>query len=194
MAKKLNWVGGALGTISGALSMVKLATHFLEVGLGGVPAYVVDAYADFIDDVRRWLIEVPFGFTPPEWVMHGLVVWSLFFGSNLRFLTYDNHGVSLYSGVGSVGRGTRRALAGWRLRALNLIVAATGPLFTAFVFTLWLANRRMGPTGQGHWGDRFMISNRTYTLRISKLYLLILLLAPVLAAILIAWGAADDLG
>ena len=193
MSTRLVWVGGAIGTVTSALSIVKLANHLLQIGFAGVPAFILSAYSDFIADIRYWLLEIPFDLAPPEWVLHSAIVWSLFVGSNLRFLTYGNHGQGLYRGIGDVGRGTRQSLTGWRLRSLNLVVSVTGPLFSSFVFVMWLANRKEGPTGAGHWGDNLMISNRLYTVRISRLYLLILLLAPITAALFLAWGAADSL-
>jgi hypothetical protein len=192
MRMQLLWVGGAIGTVTAALSIVKLANHFFQIGFAGVPGFIFLAYTKFVTDIRRWLLEVPFDLHPPEWALHAAIVWFLFVGSNLRFLSNSNHGQSLYRGIGDVGRGTRTSLSGWALRAMNLSVSLTGPLFSTFVLVMWLANRKGGPTGVGHWGDNFMISNRTYTVRISRTYLVILLLAPLTAAAFLAWGAAES--
>ena len=192
MRTRLFWVGGAIGTVTSALSIVRLASHFLQIGFTGVPGFILSAYAKFVSDIRRWLLEIPFDLHPPEWALHAAIVWFLFVGSNLRFLTISNHGQSLYRAIGDVGRGTRQSLSGWALRVVNLSVSLTGPFFSAFVLVMWLANRKGGPTGVGHWGDNFMISNRLYTVRISGIYLVILLLAPITAAVFLAWGAAES--
>lgn len=193
MNSKVVWAGGAFAIFTNALSIVKLTNHILKVGLVGVPAYVVESYSAFVLEVRHWLVEIPFHITPPEWVMHLVIVWSLFCGSNYRFLAYDGRGQRLIRGFGDVGRGIKKPLSPRATRLANIGLSASGPVFALFVLLMWLGNRRMGPTGLGHWGDRFMIGNRIYTLRLSRLYLLILSLSPIAAALLIAWGAASNL-
>jgi hypothetical protein len=190
---QLLWVGAAIGVLTNALSLVKLALHFFDVGIGGMPAFVVAAYAQFVLDIRHLLIEVPFHIRPPEWAMHAAIAWSLFTGSNHRFLNFGPHGRRMIEGLGDVGRGESRPFSEPVWRLVSLLLAATGPLFALLVFIVWLGNRQMGPTGLGHWGDRLMIANRVYTLRISRIYLAILALAPVCAALVLAWGAAGNL-
>jgi hypothetical protein len=193
MVRKIIWVGGAIGTITSALSIVKLVNHFLKIGFAGVPGFVLSSYTDFVEEIRYWLVERTFGLIAPEWLIHSTVIWLLFFGSNLRFLTYRNHGQTLFSGIGDVGYGRREPLKGVLLNLLNFFVAVTGPLFSMLVLFIWIANRKGGATGLGDWGDGLMISNRRYSVRIAKIYLLVLLLSPITAAAFFVWASADSL-
>ncbi len=191
--KKLLWVGGAIGVATNALSLVKLITHFFKIGLAGIPAFVLQGYSSFVADLQYWLIELPFDIKVQAWIVHAFIVWVIFAGSNWRFLAYNQNGARLYRSFGDIGRGEKPAKSPVVVHALNIIFMLAGPLFAVFVLAMWFGNWQMGPTGLGHWGDRFMIGNRSYTLRLARLYLLILILAPALAAILVAWGAAGDI-
>ncbi len=199
MNKQLFWVGGAIGIATNALSLLKLTTHFLEIGFVGVPRFILDSYTGFVADLRYWLVELPFGITVPELAAHLFIVWILFAGSNYRFLTYkaqgsgEENGARLYRGFGDFGRGEKAGKSPKVVLLLNVLFSSTGPLFAIFILAMWLGNRRPGPGGQGRWGDLLMIGNRVYTVRLSRIYLLILLLAPTLAALLLAWGAAGSL-
>jgi hypothetical protein len=186
------WVGRVLGPLLGALALVKLASQILGVGLFGVPGLVLAAYTTVVAEVQRLLIEVPFHITPPDWAKHVVVLWLLFAGSNWRFLTLAGHGERLLRGVGDVGRGSRRgSMSSPLLYAIFVLLALAGPLFAIFVLIMWLGNQRPGPTGQGRWGDRLMIGNRMYTVRISRLYFVILALAPLTAAALLLWNSVS---
>ena len=190
---KLLWVAGAISVATNALSLVKLITHFFKIGFKGVPSYILESYSAFVKDLQYWLVELPFDIKVPELAAHAFIVWVMFAGSNWRFLTYNQNGDKLYRSLGDVGRGEKSSKPPIVVHILNVVFTLTGPFFSIFVFVMWLGNRKMGPTGVGHWGDRFMISNRIYTLGFARLYLLILILAPVLAAILLAWGAAGNI-
>jgi hypothetical protein len=54
---------------------------------------------------------------------------------------------------------------------------------------MWLGNHTGGPSGLGRWGDRFMVGNRGYTVRISIRYFVILALVPLEAGVLLIWSA-----
>lgn len=192
--KGLLWAGKVFGVLASALAIVKLVTYFFGVGLVGIPRFVLAAYTSFIDEAQRLLVEIPFHIVPPEWVKHAAVIWLLFAGTNWRFLTTARHGENLLTGVGDVGRGLRRgSMPAPVLYSCFVLLTASGPVFSIFVLFMWLGNRLPGPSGQGRWGDRLMIGNRPYTVRISGLYLLILALAPLTAAAFLVWNAASGL-
>lgn len=190
LMKKLVWIGAVIGVVSGAISLVKLASLVLRVGLLGIPAVVVAAYSRWIAEAQKYLVEIPFQITPPDWAKHVAVVYMVFVGTNWRFLTLNGHGEKLVTGIGDMGRGTRRGSLGRpALIACYVLLSLTGPLFTVLVFLLWLGNRKPGPSGAGRWGDHLMIGNRIYTTRISRIYLLILIAQPVIAAALLLWNS-----
>jgi len=186
---QLLWAGKALGILTSGLALMKLVSQFLAVGLVGIPELIVTVYADFVDAVYRALLEVPFDIVLPEWLKHGAIVWTVFAGSNWRFLTAAGHGERLITGVGDVGRGTRRgSLSQPQLYAIYLGLALVGPLFAVFVLMMWLGNRRPGPSGLGRCGDRLMIGNRLYSVRISGIYLATLAMAPLSALVFLLWN------
>lgn len=190
LMKKLVWIGAVIGVIGGAISLVKLVSLVLKVGLLGIPAEIVSAYSSWIAEAQKYLVEIPFHIRPPDWAKHVAVVYMVFVGTNWRFLTVNGHGENLVTGIGDVGRGTRRgSLSKPALIACYVALSLTGPLFTVLVFLLWLGNRQPGPAGVGRWGDYLMIGNRVYTTRISRIYLLILLAQPVIAAALLLWNS-----
>lgn len=190
LMKKLAWIGAVIGVVSGATSLVKLISLVGRVGLVGLPAVVVEAYSDWIAQAQKYLVEIPFQISPPDWAKHVAVVYMVFVGSNWRFLTLNGHGEKLLTGIGDMGRGTRRgSLSRPVLTTCYVLLSLTGPLFTVLVFLLWLGNRRPGPVGTKRWGDHLMIGNRLYTTRIARLYLLILLAQPVIAAALLLWNS-----
>nr|WP_067293590.1 hypothetical protein [Marinobacterium profundum] len=198
MSKKLFWVGGAVGALTNALSLVKLANHFLNIGFEGIPKFIIDSYTSFVADLKYWLIEFPFNIHLSDLTVHLFIVWALFVGSNYRFLTYKgigaNEGIGgrLYTGLGDVGRGENSARPSGLIMFLNLLLSFTGPLFFVFVLTMWVCNRP-GPSGSGGLRDFLMIGNRSYSRRLSRIYMFILLLSPALAAVLLVWGAAGSL-
>ncbi len=186
---RLGWIGNFIGIVTGAIAIAKLIMLLGDVGVAGVPALIIGAYTDFVDQVQKYLIEIPFHFTPPPWAKHAAVVYAVFAGSNLRFLTRNNHGEKLLTGIGDFGRGTRRgSLSTLELHVWFAVLALSGPIFTILVGLMWLGNIRPGPSGQGRLGDWLMIGNRSYTVRIAGLYLLILLVQPVIGAALLLWG------
>jgi hypothetical protein len=178
-----------LGVLVGALALVKLVSTLMAIGFVGIPGWVLGMYANFVDSVYSVLLELPFGVTVPDWLKHGLVLWGTFAGSNWRFLTKHGFGESILTGIGDVGRGTRR---GSMSRAVLLtgfvLLTLSGPIFTVFVLAMWLGNRTPGPSGLGRWGDKLMIGNRSYTVRIAREYLVILALSPLVAATFVLWN------
>ena len=98
--RNLLWIGGAIGVILGAVALVKLAVLLGNVGLVGVPAVIVGAYSETVDEIQKYLIELPFHITPPPWAKHVAVIYGLFFGSNVRLLTHKGYGKNLLEGLG----------------------------------------------------------------------------------------------
>jgi len=187
------WIGQVIKVVLGALALAKLVTLLGRVGLAGLPGAIIQSYSEVMEDIERFLIEVPFDIHPAPWIKHALVLYGLFVGTNYRFLTrkggHGTHGETIWTGVGDVGRGTRRGTLGQpAITALNLIAALSGPVFAVFVLLMYFGNVRKGPSGTGRWGDALMIGNRLYTVRISGLYLLILALQPIVAAALLVWN------
>lgn len=186
------WVGRGVSALLGAVTLVKLANEIRNVGLTGVPGWIVQTYSDFISLIQEYLIEIPFGVTLPEWVAHAFVLYGLFFAANWAFLQRGRHAENLLTGIGDRGRGTRRgSLTQTQIRTAKVLLALTGPLFAGLVTLMWAGNVRPGPGGRGRWGDHLMIGNRLYTVRISGLYLLLLLLQPLGAVLLLLWNSVS---
>ncbi len=188
--KNIFWSGALIGIVGGAVSLVKLVSILFQLGLTGIPEMIVVTYSTWIAEVQRYLIEIPFNITPPEWVKHVAVIYVVFAGTNWRFLTNKGHGEWLFTGIGDFGRGTRRGSLGKpTLISLNILSSLSGPLFTVLIFLMWLGNVKPGPGGQGRWGDHLMIGNRMYTVKICRIYLLILLAQPVAASGILLWNS-----
>lgn len=199
MSRQLFWVVGAIGVSINALSLVKLVNHFSKIGFSGIPKYIIDSYTAFISELQYWLIEFPFKIEVPDQAVHLFIVWMLFAGSNYRFLTFkgigapEGIGTRLYIGLGDVGRGQKPAKSKKMVIFLDLMLSLTGPVFFLLVVTMWVCNKP-GPSGGGGLRDILMIGNRLYSRRISRTYMLILLLSPLLAGMFLAWNAAGNLG
>lgn len=186
----LKWIGSAIGVLTGGIAVAKLAALFLHVGFVGIPDLIVSAYTDLVNTAQKYLVEVPFKIKPPVWVKHAAVVWTVFSGTNWRFLNRKEHGEKILTGVNDFGRGSRRGKIDKRiLYTIFFLISISGPLFSIFVLLMWLGNVRGGPSGQGRWGDHFMIGNRSYTRRISGMYLIILASQPIVASVLIVLDA-----
>ena len=189
--KQFIWIGGAFSILGSAVSLVRLIELISRIGLAGIPKIIVDQYEVLIVNISYYLLEIPFGISLPPWFLHVSIVYGIFVGSNFRFLTRKGRGEAIFTGIGDQGRGRRRgSLNKFALYTLITVVSLLGPLFSLFVFLMWLGNSP-GPSGVGRKLDFIMIRNRIYSRRIAGLYLLILLISPIVAALLLVWNAVS---
>lgn len=191
--KNLIWIGAVFSILTGGMAIVKLYAQFVDIGFVGVPALVLSAYTNFVDQVQKYLVEIPFNIKPPPWVKHLVAIWTIFCGTNWYFLKGNSRGNLLLTGIFDYGRGLRRgSIKKEILYIYFFLIAISGPLFSIFVFLMWLGNLKPGPSGQGRWGDHLMVGNRLYTRRISGIYLLILILQPVCAIVWLVWNSVSS--